>query len=140
MSQTSCNPYEKLLKAWLDGELDPVRSATLERHVAGCASCHAKIEAYRRLSERLRSLAGAPAPPPDVDAILAIARRARREEGETIRFLKRVAMAAAVVLISAVGALLLQPGSEEAGLVSSEAGRDDAMAIVLAEPSFGEEF
>jgi anti-sigma factor RsiW len=129
------------LKAWLDGEIEPARAPALERHLAGCASCRAEAEAYRRISERIRVLAAAAAvaPQPSVEAILINAERARREEGKTVRYLKRVALTAAAVLVSALGALYFQPGAGDTSESNAEAGRDNVMAVVLAEPSFGED-
>lgn len=45
-----CDTASKWLEAYLDGELDAVRSVELEEHLAGCASCSAGLAELRRLS------------------------------------------------------------------------------------------
>jgi anti-sigma factor (TIGR02949 family) len=49
----TCDEATNLLDAWYDGELDPPRSASLERHLEECPGCAALSEARSALSEVL---------------------------------------------------------------------------------------
>src|SRR5215813_6874965 len=49
-----CNETTALMQAYSDGELDPVRSATIERHLVGCADCAARRDELTALRERIR--------------------------------------------------------------------------------------
>ena len=49
----TCDEATSLLDAWYDGELDPPRSAALERHLEECPRCAALREARSALSEVL---------------------------------------------------------------------------------------
>jgi len=50
-----CHETTDLLQAYGDGELDPVRSAALERHLLGCTECTARRDELTALSARVRS-------------------------------------------------------------------------------------
>ncbi len=50
----SCgNPNARLLDAYLDGELDLVRSLEMERHLSGCEACAATLASHRALRSAL---------------------------------------------------------------------------------------
>jgi anti-sigma factor RsiW len=50
----SCgNPTSRLLEAYLDGELDLVRSLEMERHLAECELCSAALRSHRALQSAL---------------------------------------------------------------------------------------
>jgi anti-sigma factor RsiW len=50
----SCgNPTSRLLEAYLDGELDLVRSLEMERHLAECELCSAALRSHRALQSVL---------------------------------------------------------------------------------------
>src|SRR5215472_11572357 len=56
MSSTiDCHEANALLAAYGDGELDPVRSAAIERHLLGCAECAAKRDQLVALRTRIRA-------------------------------------------------------------------------------------
>jgi anti-sigma factor RsiW len=56
MSSTiDCHEANALLAAYGDGELDPVRSAAIERHLLGCAECAAKRDQLVALRARIRA-------------------------------------------------------------------------------------
>ena len=56
MSSTiDCHEANALLAAYGDGELDPVRSAAMERHLLGCAECAAKRDQLVSLRARIRA-------------------------------------------------------------------------------------
>jgi len=50
-----CHETTDLLQAYGDGELDPVRSAALERHLLGCAECTVRRDELSALSARIRA-------------------------------------------------------------------------------------
>ena len=50
----NCREVRDLLSAFLDDELDPVRSREIEQHTATCSECAAAIENLRRVSTALR--------------------------------------------------------------------------------------
>ena len=50
-----CHETNALLAAYGDGELDPVRSAAIERHLLGCAGCAAKRDQLAALHARIRA-------------------------------------------------------------------------------------
>lgn len=49
----TCDQTEPLLHALIDGELDAGHAREIEQHVATCASCAAKLAAYRELRGKL---------------------------------------------------------------------------------------
>jgi anti-sigma factor RsiW len=51
----SCHEAIALLPAYGDGELDPLQSTRVEKHVFGCAECAARRDELRGLRERIRS-------------------------------------------------------------------------------------
>ena len=53
----TCDERRADLCGFLDGELAPAARAELETHLRGCAACQAALEAERRLSGALDSLA-----------------------------------------------------------------------------------
>ena len=51
----SCGePASRLLEAYLDGELDLVRSLEVERHLAECELCAAALSSHRALRSARR--------------------------------------------------------------------------------------
>jgi anti-sigma factor RsiW len=50
-----CHEVTALLAAYGDGELDPVRSAAIERHLLGCAECTAERDRFVSLRSRIRA-------------------------------------------------------------------------------------
>lgn len=51
----SCENTQILLHAYVDGELDLVRSLEIEKHLAGCLACARAVENQRTLGAALRS-------------------------------------------------------------------------------------
>jgi anti-sigma factor RsiW len=49
----TCDEAEILLHALIDGELDAGHAREIEAHIATCASCAAKLAAYRRMSQQI---------------------------------------------------------------------------------------
>jgi anti-sigma factor RsiW len=93
----TCDESRDLLSPYADGELDPVRSLEIERHLADCPACAAALAGLRSLSARLADPALYHQPP------AALAKRVRASL-PTRSFLRRpVLAAAAAVLLAAVG-------------------------------------
>jgi len=51
----SCEEIEVLLNAYLDGELDLVRSLEIEKHLEGCPACTQTVENHRTLGNAMRA-------------------------------------------------------------------------------------
>ena len=51
----NCNEAMSLLPVYSDGELDPVQSAEVEKHVLGCADCAARRDELASLRSRIQS-------------------------------------------------------------------------------------
>lgn len=49
---------EEILSAYIDGELDPVRAAEVERHLKSCRECSSRAGYYRTMRELLLGNAG----------------------------------------------------------------------------------
>ena len=49
----SCEEVRELLPAYADGELDAARALAIEKHLAGCAACAARLQEARALSKAL---------------------------------------------------------------------------------------
>ena len=64
----SCKEWNEQWVARLYGELDPGEESRLERHVASCASCSARLEELERTRALLRE--GTPAIPPAPRAVV----------------------------------------------------------------------
>ena len=45
--------WEERLQDWIDGDLDPAQSAAFDEHIAGCLSCHARMNALQALDAAL---------------------------------------------------------------------------------------
>lgn len=157
MRTIDCSTVESLIKAWLDGELEPPRDGAdnaagrehiegkeVEKHVASCVACAATARDYREISQALGSLAEERAPLPLIEAIEARARGMEREEKIMVRSLQRVAALAAAVLMVALGTLLWSSSQHviDPTAVSSggQDGVDSVMAIVLGDPDWEDGF
>lgn len=65
----ACSALQSALSAYLDGELELSESGVLIHHLEQCRGCSERLEQYRALSERLRTL---PAPPLPADLSLRL--------------------------------------------------------------------
>ncbi|WP_395144708.1 anti-sigma factor family protein, partial [Armatimonas sp.] len=59
------NSLQEELKAYLDGELPPLRRAAVERHLGTCLACQAELKSLRQLSVQLSEALPTAAPLPD---------------------------------------------------------------------------
>ena len=104
----NCNEALALLPAYSDGELDPVQSIGIEKHVVGCAECAARHAELRSLRERIRSEAPYYVAPPALHARVkaALARAAsapveERPARDRWRWLTAGALAGSAVTVFA---------------------------------------
>lgn len=58
----SCEEVIERLFTYLDGELDDVSQATIERHLEHCRDCFTRAEFERRLRARVADSVSTPAP------------------------------------------------------------------------------
>jgi anti-sigma factor RsiW len=83
-SAMNCNDAAPLLPTYSDGELDPMQSAAVEKHLLGCADCALQRDEHVALSTRIKhDVPYFPAPPAlrsRIDAVLAGTRPARRAQ------------------------------------------------------------
>ncbi len=135
-----CDGILPLLKAFLDRELDPLRREAVASHLEECASCRELLREDGELSAALASGA-AEVPMPRGEVVERWARAALEENRTTVRWLRRVAAAAAALLVAslvAFSSVSWHAGEEAAA--SSEAAlvqRESALEIVLSDPSWG---
>jgi anti-sigma factor RsiW len=101
----SCDEARPLLSAYVDGELDLLRSLDLEKHLATCASCSEARDALLALGRSLKGLREAP--PEGLEE--RVRRRLRREGGGRPSPLPWGWAAAAVFAV----ALLYRPAPDE---------------------------
>lgn len=101
----SCEDYEELISARLDGALTDEERAALDAHLAGCPRCRRTAEELARVDAALRSLDGA-AP---VDLTARVLERIGEERAVPLR--RRPRRALWGVAAAAVLALVLVAGS-----------------------------
>jgi anti-sigma factor RsiW len=74
----NCNEASPLLPTYSDGELDPMQSAVVEKHLLGCADCTLQRDEHAALGDRIkRDVPYFPAPPglrSRIDSVLAATR------------------------------------------------------------------
>jgi mycothiol system anti-sigma-R factor len=58
LSEINCEEVLHQIEHYVDGELDPSRSAHLAQHLAGCGSCLERADFQRRLKEIVRDKCG----------------------------------------------------------------------------------
>ncbi len=80
----NCNEAAPLLPTYSDGELDPVQSSSVEKHLLGCAECTLQRDEHVALGARIkRDVPYFPAPPAlrsRVDSLVAAPRQAVRAQ------------------------------------------------------------
>ncbi len=107
-----CPETRELLDAYLDGELDLVRTLDVDRHLAGCPECARAFDGMRALQAALRAAPLRHEPPPRLDARVRAA--LRREAAPRRRLaLAALAGAAAATLVLAAAAVWVRPAAAE---------------------------
>ena len=142
MDSYEADPYEQLLKPWIDDELDAIRSEEVERHLEHCRGCRSAVADFRTISDRVRAVADASAPRVDPAAIHVRASLLEREEATAIRRLKRLAAAAVVLLGFCVGTLVVSPDSRSVNDSTADPSleRDTMMTLALSDSAEEGEF
>ena len=51
----NCHETAALLASYSDGELDPIKSAAIEKHLLGCAECATRRDELSSLRVRIRA-------------------------------------------------------------------------------------
>jgi anti-sigma factor RsiW len=112
----NCHEAMTLLPVYSDGELDPVQSVEIEKHILGCPECAARRDELASLRSRIRAEVPYYAAPPElhsgVGAAIARAASARplaRPAGNRWRWLTAGALAgsAATVFAWFIGSAIL---------------------------------
>jgi predicted anti-sigma-YlaC factor YlaD len=135
MKTLDCESSSRLLKAWLDGEVDPATAEALGRHVAGCPACRAVRDDYAAIGALLRRAAVLPPPDVSIGDVMRRVAEGGRERVQVIRYLKRVTAAAAAVLILSTAFLFWDAAAGKVRTMESESVRHDAaLEIVFSVP------
>ena len=114
----NCEEFHRLMHAYADDELDPLRSAEAEQHLQTCSACSAAYETLLAL-KRSTSAAFFTAPDELVGAVRSALRRARTSETFIPRrdfrpwLLTGLAIAASVLLGFFLGQNLLRRSSDQ---------------------------
>jgi anti-sigma factor RsiW len=110
----NCNEAAELLPTYGDGELDPVQSAAVEKHLLACAECAARRDDQLALSARIkRDVPYFPAPPAmrsRIDALLAGTATRSRPLWDRWRWLGTGALAGSMATVLAwfMGSAMLE--------------------------------
>lgn len=139
----NCEEYGELISAYVDGELEGVNAAAVEKHIAECAECRKMYEEFVSLGETAREI-----PQPDEAAWNCVWFGIRRGLASAERSRQRILAGAlrGAILTAAAAAILLAvyvlvpgtgpgvPGLSPAGfeVVSIEVASADYTPIVMA--------
>lgn len=102
----NCSKIDLHLPGYLSHELDPATAEEIERHISGCSSCSAKLQAERSLAEGLIALGVCPVPQETERALHERLDGIRGTERQGYRFLRAWAVAGALVAMIMVAGLL----------------------------------
>jgi anti-sigma factor RsiW len=112
----SCGERADLLQAYVDGELDLVRSLEMEQHLSQCPDCTAAAESQRALQSALRDPAMYFEPPKHLEKRIRAELGTAERVTTTRRFGWRwLAAAAALPSMALAGALLVMSRTPSAG-------------------------
>src|ERR1700675_715374 len=107
----SCDDAQMLLDAYVDGELDLVRSVEIEKHMEGCQACARAVENLRSLGSAMRSGGLYYQPPASLGPRLEKAlQRAGRSEAPPRRFGWQLIAVAASLLLAVYFVARMIPG------------------------------
>jgi len=140
----NCEQAQTLLSRLHDGELDAPERVPVDAHLKLCPVCSAKLIAMQEISEAVAHW-NEPEPPDDMwerlQAQLSASSPAPAPQHRFIVRLRRVAVAALVLLALAVGWLSHRPGPQPTIVAASSTGGaegdpslDDLLALRAAEP------
>ena len=109
----NCNEALELMHGFVDGELDLVKNIEIERHLDTCPSCKVQYDSACELASAIRAHAAYYVAPPDLRArIVATLPRQPVSHWRSAAW-NWGGMAAALVVSTLLGLVLLQPGSED---------------------------
>lgn len=134
-----CTSSKKLLKTYLDGELEPSCARAVDEHVKSCQDCRAACSDYRRIAGSIRSALRV-APAPRSVRILERCRWRVREENDIIRSLQRVAAVAAALLVLFLGAAAWSVDRSSTSPGSGSSDNAEVLAIVFSDPTWVNDF
>ena len=130
-----CVHSEELMQALLDGDISEEQKKELFEHLDGCEECAAKLRAYEKQAELLRSLLPECAP---VDMAVLEERRGRRVARKRNR-LRTWLSASVAVLVIGVCSVLVFTHLNGADSKTTAAGLDARRAPVMEEAAKGNE-
>jgi anti-sigma factor RsiW len=105
-----CAETQEMLDAYLDGELDLIRSLEMERHLAGCPACANAFASLQALQEAIRSAPLRHAPPRRLESRIRLALRKETAPRRSLIFAVSGGLAAAMLLLALGGWLWLRTG------------------------------
>jgi anti-sigma-K factor RskA len=133
--------YEQLAAGYVLGALEPDDEHDFQRHLGGCAQCEASVRELEDVVGRLAYTAPAVDPPETVWASIQREIRPERRQVQPLRprrragpLLARLAAAAAIVAVAALGAWNLNLRDENVGYRQRLAALEQA-ARLLNEPN-----
>lgn len=132
--RSDCERVALILHRYVEGELDPIRSQLVERHIAACAACLAEKEELdlERLWLVETAFAGPALSARLVEKIMEPVRREATARSRS-RLRRRVAVAAAACLLAAIAGYSSGSWFPDAGTPTSIAGVDRSPAGSLGE-------
>ena len=116
----NCAEVSSVLSAYLDGELDALRSREVEAHLQECTACARRWSDLEALRESLRAPDLRYAMPPGLES--RVRRSLRRETGTPVAPFRMALAAAALLVVGVFGGRLLAPaptGALASDLVSA---------------------
>ena len=119
---SGCEDIRELLSARIDGELSDAESRTLDEHLDACPACRQELAETERVWRRLDVLGDVKVPAGLADRTLARVLSAERHPATPFRRFRwayRLATAAAILLVLAVGSLLLTNSTAETNAIVS---------------------
>ncbi|HHT16759.1 MAG TPA: hypothetical protein GXZ77_03460 [Papillibacter sp.] len=130
---TSCEEFEELLSALIDGELTPEEHEKIDEHITKCKACASLLKLYKAMSKELSAV---PKPPEDfrkrvMDRIASLPGEPGKKRGKLI-FIKpwMTTVAAAVCL-----ALILLVSPLRGALQPKKETEESAQLMLAAAPS-----
>lgn len=121
--------FSKRLVAWLDGELGEDEAVEMERHLAGCAQCRGRLDAYRQTSDAFEAYCNAYG-----DAAQSV-KRGRAPVRRAPAIYGAAAIAAAVAAFFLFTARTPQPQERGPVEIGSAASSSEPVAIAQKEMS-----
>lgn len=123
-----CGDSRELVSRRLDGRLGDKESAALEAHLADCAACASESARLAAADRLLRGRVAPEAAPDFADRVLQRAARERRSG-----ILRHAGVAAAAMVLIAVGVVIARPGEPRPEPLRAELARHLGIVVPYAE-------